>query len=100
MGMENEHGNYKMVVFDGYNIEKQEVRRWIPHAIYVLKRACILPFTSTETFKKMHGLNSQKHLCLNIPSATVELMLDVFMEQNDGNNCGPIAGLKMVACLL
>jgi hypothetical protein len=96
MDMEIEHGYNKMVVFDGYKVDKQEVRHWIPHAIYVLKRACIMPWTSTATFKKMPGLNPQKHLSLNLPSANVELMLDVFMEQNDGNNCGPIAGLKLV----
>ena len=38
MGTDHEHGNYKMVVFDGYNIEKQNVQCWIPHAISTVQQ--------------------------------------------------------------
>jgi hypothetical protein len=87
----------RMIVYDGYNIEGQWVMTWIEHAIYTLKRACLLPLDSEAKFVEMGGKNSTKHLVIETPNeGMIELALDVFMPQHDGHNCGAIAGLKLM----
>jgi hypothetical protein len=87
----------KMIVYDGFDIENQRVTRWVEHAVYTLKRACLLPFDSEAKFVQMEGENPMKHLVIETPNeGMIELALDVFMPQLDGHNCGAIAGLKLM----
>jgi hypothetical protein len=86
-------------VFDGLNVYKtsHSTISWGPYAIFLLKRANLIPFEKPFKFRAVKNKDkpvSRYHCVTSMGTHT--LAMDYFVKQEDGHNCGPIAGCKMM----
>jgi hypothetical protein len=86
-------------VFDGLNVYKNShsTMSWEPYAIFLLKRANLIPFEKPFKFRAIKNKDKQVQWYHCVTSmGTYTLAMDYFVKQEDGHNCGPIAGCKML----
>jgi hypothetical protein len=86
-------------VFDGLNVYKNShsTISWGPCAIFLLKRANLIPFEKPFKFRAVKNKDKPvtRYHCVT-SMGTYTLAMDYYVKQEDGHNCGPIAGCKIM----
>jgi hypothetical protein len=89
-----------VTVFDGLNVVRHDgdaTLSWGPNAIYILKKANLIPFDKAFKFRAVKKKDESDHRYECVTSTgTFTLAMFFFVQQQDGHNCGPIAVCKIM----
>jgi hypothetical protein len=70
---------------------------WGPNAIYILKKANLIPYDKAFKFRAVKKKDKCDHRYECVTSTgTFTLAMVFFVQQQDGHNCGPIAVCKIM----
>jgi hypothetical protein len=85
-------------IYDGLysNGKRGGATVWNDHAVYVLKRARLIPLEEQCQFESVPNLSYSNTLACVTNIGTFTLTMGSFVRQNDGHNCGYIAALKIM----
>jgi hypothetical protein len=89
-----------VTVFDGLNVVRHDgdtTLSWGPNAIYILKKANLIPYNKVSKFRAVKTKDKRDHQYESVTSTgTFSLAMGFFVQQKDGHNCGPIAVCKVM----